>query len=543
MISVVDRLVESWLDSQGERQYQPAFIQLLISEGWTVLHNTRHSPIELGKDVIARSPGGELYCFQLKGNPGGRVTKSEAADLLSQVIELIELPPSSLYRKDQEPHVAVFVTNGTVDEEAELLFAGAGERTAKASCPASRFEIVTRGDLLARFVKVAGQVWPTSIEGTRAILNLMAEDGRTLPDLQKVGEVLLATAPAPDPESSQPARSARLNALLLVAEIIKAPWQAAANHFAMFVITVLAGVHALRFSDTPKRLAAAHQYADLALEHARDLLLEAQAAGFAADEVWSEFCPLDEIDVMSERGRLVALCAAILALRPDDDTPAEAAAYRDTLVSTSIQQPMLWGYGAVPSYLVRWLAYERRGGEKSPQLLAQVLLELLKSAKRLNSLEPLPGPYYDFTDAWAWLHDVANVADKAIFEDNFERRVWFARSLLQILARRGAKAECQAIWPFYADLVHEEPALPADRFFDPILVQEAGGVATQLFEQKTWASLVEDADALGSAAFLEPFANLAWLIAAYVAVVPYRAWTDVVMWLDHAFTPTVPETT
>jgi hypothetical protein len=56
MISVVERLIESWLDSQTERRYQPAFIQLLVPEGWSVLHNTRHSPIELGKDVIARAP-------------------------------------------------------------------------------------------------------------------------------------------------------------------------------------------------------------------------------------------------------------------------------------------------------------------------------------------------------------------------------------------------------------------------------------------------------------------------------------------------------
>src|SRR6266481_6388018 len=74
MISVVERLIESWLDSQTERRYQPAIIQLLVSEGWSVLHNTRHSPIELGKDVIARDPGGLLHCFQLKGNPGSRVT-------------------------------------------------------------------------------------------------------------------------------------------------------------------------------------------------------------------------------------------------------------------------------------------------------------------------------------------------------------------------------------------------------------------------------------------------------------------------------------
>lgn len=63
------------------------------------------------------------------------------------------------------------------------------------------------------------------------------------------------------------------------------------------------------------------------------------------------------------------------------------------------------------------------------------------------------------------------------------------------------------------------------------------GVATQLYEEKTWASLVEDAGTLAGADFLVPFSDLAWLIAAYVAVTPYRAWTDVVMWLDHAFKP------
>ena len=70
------------MDSQTERRYQPAFIQMLVSEGWAVLHNTRHSPIEFGKDVIAHNPSGVLHCFQLKGNPGSRVTKSEAAPTL-----------------------------------------------------------------------------------------------------------------------------------------------------------------------------------------------------------------------------------------------------------------------------------------------------------------------------------------------------------------------------------------------------------------------------------------------------------------------------
>ncbi len=49
MSSVVERLVESWLDSQTERRYQSAFVQMLVSEGWTVLHSTRHSALEFGR--------------------------------------------------------------------------------------------------------------------------------------------------------------------------------------------------------------------------------------------------------------------------------------------------------------------------------------------------------------------------------------------------------------------------------------------------------------------------------------------------------------
>jgi len=536
MISVVDRLVESWLDSQGERQYQPAFIQLLVSEGWSVLHNTRHSPIELGKDVIARSPEGELYCFQLKGNPGTRVTKTEAQGLLSQVIELIDLPPSGLYRKPGERHVAVFVTNGTVDEEAELLFSRAGERTTVATCAASRFEITTRGDLLARFVKVAGQIWPTSVEGTRAILNLMAEDGRSLPDPIKIGEVLTAAAPVPDAGASQAARSARLNALLVIAEVVKAPWQTAANHYGLFSITVLASVHALLFCDTAARLEIAARYADLAVEHAQDLIAEAQGSAFTADEVWAEQSPLDEIDFMAERARLVADCAAVLLICGANEVPEAFARYAEGLVSTTLETPVMWGFAVLPSSLLRWWAFERSADRKtSNAALETVLGAALERSLRMGGHPPLPGPYYSFLDVWAWSGSVANVADNAIYGDNFERRVWFARPLLQILARRGAKEACQRIWPLYAEVVHEEADLPAERFFDPQLVSDGGGVRTNLFESKSWVDLVHEAEQAVGAAFLAPFRDLAWLFAAYIAIVPYRGWTDVLMWVDHAF--------
>lgn len=538
MISVVDRLVESWLDSQGERRYQPAFIQLLVSEGWTVLHNTRHSPIELGKDVIARDPNGVLYCFQLKGNPGGRVTKTEARDLLPQVLELIELPAAGSYRKTDERHVAVFVTNGTVDEEAELVFSGAGARTASGLCPASRFEILGRGELLARFVKTARQVWPADIDGVRAILNLMAEDGRTLPDPARIGGILKAVSPPPPPEASQALRNAQLSALLLMSEIMKAPWQAAANHYGLFAITVLTAMHALRFSDDPKRLAITTQYASLALEHASDLILEAKGASFAADEVWAEHSPLEEFDVMRDRGRMVADAAATLLIARSDLLDADAGAYAQTLVSTTVRAPMIWGMAAVPAFLLRWWAFEgAAGSEGSQDVLVTILAALCRSARGEGDRLPLPGPYYTFLDVWAFRNGVENVADAAIFEDNFLGRITFARAMLQILARRGAKVHCQAVWPMYSELNHEEPDLPPESFFDAERVLDAGGLTTTLYEGKTWNELRAEAEDTAGSAFLSPFETLGWLVAAYVALAPYRAWTPVLMWLDRAFRP------
>lgn len=197
MSSVAERLLESWLDSQSERRYQAAFIQMLISTGWQVLHNTRHSPIEFGKDVIARDPQGVLHCIQLKGNPGSRLTKAQAAELLTQFSELLLTHPSREFQNsDDETHVALFVTNGEIDEEARALFAAAGGVVGRPGVAASSYRLWSRGDLLHRFAQA--DVWPASADGIRLILNLLAGDGRAPADPQEVGAILSSMMPPSD---------------------------------------------------------------------------------------------------------------------------------------------------------------------------------------------------------------------------------------------------------------------------------------------------------------------------------------------------------
>jgi hypothetical protein len=533
MISVVERLIESWLDSQTERRYQPAFIQLLVSEGWSVLHNTRHSPIELGKDVIARAPDGVLYCFQLKGNPGSRITKTEAQGLVPQVTELLELPPPRIYRSGpRERHVAVFVTNGEIDEEARLVFEALGERAGTAHCPARGFELWTRGVLASRFLKAAGSVWPTSLEGTRQVLDVMARDGREIPDVATIADILASTAPAPSKKTSGAAKTANLAALLLLAEIIKSRLYEAENHYGLYVVTVLASVYALRFADSTKRLRTVTQYANLSLEHCADLIAEAQTSRFDSDLLWAQRDPLAEFDIMWERRRLVGDCAATLVLSGVEN-PHYDMHYAAKLVLATFLRPNLWGLAAVPALIVRyWAACQVHAGADTERHLAGLLRAILAaSLGELPGVGPLASPYYGFIDCWAYSKQLPFFASDSIFADSMRRRIWFARPMLFMLAKRNRKQTCKALWPRFSQPVHVEPDLPHAVFFDTLHARD-GQMRNYTYLGKNWIELVKEAVDDSEGAFLEPFAPLAWLIAACVAIVPYRAWTGVLMWLD-----------
>jgi hypothetical protein len=153
------------------------------------------------------------------------------------------------------------------------------------------------------------------------------------------------------------------------------------------------------------------------------------------------------------------------------------------------------------------------------------------SLEQVPNTKPLASPYYGFADCWAYSKQLRFFADDSIFSDSFKRRIWFARAILFMLAKRNYKQTCKSLWPTFSLVVHEEPSLPSVAFFDS-LPSRSGEMRTYTFHRKEWTDLVGEAVDDSEGAFLERYAALAWLFAAYVAIVPYRAWTGVLMWLD-----------
>ncbi len=470
MITVAERLLESWLDSQTERRYQPAFIQMLVSEGWTVLHNTRHSPIELGKDVIARDQQGKLHCFQLKGNPGSRVTKSEAASLLVQFQELVRLPPSPEFLRDRnEKHVAVFVTNGEIDEEARLLFERAGNACGQPGVAASNYELWSRGKLLA-MATPAMRVWPASIEATRLILNLLAGDGFEPPAPADISIIMASLLPAEG--ASSPAKTSALSGMLVISEIIKQRWYEKDNHQALHAVTVLACIAALPLADNTDRLMMIKGYAQLALEHCADLLAEAKAKNFEPDRSWAERDMLGEIDVMWERRRLVADCAAI-AILGGGVASADLRSYAVNLVTRVTHQVMLWGQAQIPSLLVAFWARSLVDAGIGKELDLAAILRAIESADDDNDEHTmLPGPYYSWPDVWAFNQNKPHLTDSPIFDDTAHGYLHFARAIMGILAKRNLKRTCRQLWADHTRVIHEEPDIPDRVFFSAVLTDE-----------------------------------------------------------------------
>ena len=122
---MLEKLIENWLVNTTERSYQQPFCYMLAKRGYTLIHSTRHSAMELGKDVIAADPDGTICAYQLKTAPASgrlRLSMWKKENLGEQLWELATLPVEHPALGEVDQHKSFFVINGYLDEEvSEVL--------------------------------------------------------------------------------------------------------------------------------------------------------------------------------------------------------------------------------------------------------------------------------------------------------------------------------------------------------------------------------------------------------------------------------------
>lgn len=185
-----------------------------------------------------------------------------------------------------------------------------------------------------------------------------------------------------------------MSGMLVISEIIKQRWYEKENHQALHAVTVLACIAALPIADTRERLEMIEGYAPLALEHCADLLREAEAKNFEPDRSWAEQDMLGEIDVMWERRRLVADCAAIVMLGKRD-LSVELRSYAIDLITSVTHQVMLWRQAQIPSLVVAFWARSLVDAGIGKEFDLAATLRAVEDANGGDDERTmLPGPYY-----------------------------------------------------------------------------------------------------------------------------------------------------
>lgn len=167
-----NKLVENWLTNAKELSFTAPFVQLLITEGFTVLQS-KGGVNEQGKDVIAKSPEGKICCFQLKcGNIGSKEWQS----INGQLNDLTGIAPTHPTITENPKNWECFlVTNGDITGPVLKTILD----YSKTNIDNNRMPLKTiaKDELLRRFSDAFGKFFPIEPNEIRVFFELFCEDG------------------------------------------------------------------------------------------------------------------------------------------------------------------------------------------------------------------------------------------------------------------------------------------------------------------------------------------------------------------------------
>lgn len=174
-----ERLLETWLNKANERSFQIPFCHALASQGYTVVHMSRHCGMEMGKDILAIAPDGVPCAYQLKGVDGGRMSLGKwRSELGQQVWPLVNgrIVHSSI--TSQQQHRSFVVINGDFDEEVLREIDDINRRNAESGFPERTLQTITKGQLFQMMKELQSDFWATQLTNVKTYLEMFLEDGR-----------------------------------------------------------------------------------------------------------------------------------------------------------------------------------------------------------------------------------------------------------------------------------------------------------------------------------------------------------------------------
>jgi hypothetical protein len=527
---VRERVVENWLINTDERALEVPFCQLLLGEGYRVIHLSRHGESEQGKDVLAIDPDGQPCAFQLKDAGGGKITQRNWETFKPQIERLVELPIKHPAIPEGAAHRAFLVTNGELDEPVRIEILDRNRAWAARGYP--KLETVVKGDLLTRFQALQTDFWPVELGDVKTLLELFLADGEDCIGKARLADFLCMTLPFEREEVSRAECSRAIASAAVFTSYALHAHQLRGNHVAEIEGWVIYAAHLLGLAEQR----------DLDDQYWRGAL---DVAEFAIAQALLNLCEelqgrpdLIEGNALLDgefyRPRVTWLCGLLAAFglwRLSTGQHDETDDFLKEFVLIHRDKLSLWGEGALPQFLaVTWYLRHAVATAEPDSLLAGLISGITQASLKAGR-RGVPDPYYDIEEGIA-INLGLNESER---QYSFAGRSYGLETLVQLFARRNWRRRMRWLWPDvtrldYFTFVPQGPW----RFY--LWRSKQGELKIrQPNKPQSWSELREISAQVDEDAVPRLLRERPWLLLLFLIVYPHRLSPEPAKLLDAHF--------
>jgi hypothetical protein len=506
---------------------------MLVAQGHKVLHSTRHRPLELGKDVVSVAPDGVPCAYQLKGHPRGRLTLNDYRGIAPQLDDLTNL--AIPFREfDGVQHRSYLVTNGLVEEDTRIAIEQRNQAQTNAGYPGRHLYVLDRGELLHMAQDLGYSLWPTEIEETHTLLELLVDRGTGPYPAKKAQGMLgqLLGLRGPRPKWGAPEVKRRVTSAAILTSVSLQEFTARENHWAIasawvqFACAAIAACDRFEISFDRNARAAV----DLAAAAIEDALIDLAQEALSRGDLVEGDALTDAAFVRARRTLVVSAISLLWLWCEERGWPQELSRDETTsFLKLSTFQLYLWGEAAVPQLLSHYWFLRKSHAGMAVDALLLLLIRAVTSVSPAGQSVGLPSPYWDF-EAIA-RHSLVPILgrDQDPMSDEGESgSSYFAEPLLHLLVRTNLKQACRELWPAVSRFMLAEFRPRKKWQFCLPEVDEGDNRQVQPPLRKEWSDLVEEARSVRCEVAPKALVDRPDLLALFTILFPYRATPDVV---------------
>ena len=530
---MLEKIIENWLDKASERSFQQPYCYILSSEGHTIIHSTRHSAMEMGKDIITIAPDETPCAFQLKtGNISLAKWRSEVNPQIDDLVYgQIDHPSVDNSRH----HTSYLVTNGNIEEEVSRAINDRNRAWKDQGLPYC-LKTIVHGQILEKAIKLGTNLWPSELTDVKTLLEMFLEDGKGVLPKEKLASLFESLLLLDDEKAPSEPRCRRMIAsAALLCAIATSSFSNENNHVAEIEAWVL--YIAYVFALVERRILSIQVYQG-AVEIATQALYNSLAN--LCDEIKErdeliEGDPLADSYVYRVRVTwLVGFMSIYVLWRCKDKVPKnEIDDFLREFCKQKRYQLELWGEAATPQFLAFFWYFRKIDATPEPdfRILHGLILSICK-LNHPNSKAFLANPYYEPEDVLPHLLAPILGPGEDLLEETFTGKSYALEGLVHLFVRKNWKQTMKSLW---ADVTRlEYISFEPENFCDFYRWRNKKGITKIAFPKHTqeWEELKALSSESEGTCIPPSIKNDPILLLLFLCVYPHRMNTEILRWLD-----------